>query len=50
LQPHPFVLLQASDDIEQLRRRRISFWSERLMEGLEANAVFFRSPNLMYDD
>ena len=31
------MLLQASDDVEQIRRRRIAFWAEKLVEGLHMN-------------
>jgi putative membrane protein len=34
LQPHPFMFLQASDDVEQIRRRRILPWPEHPMPRL----------------
>lgn len=37
MQPNPFMLPQASCNIKQIRRRRIAFWAEKLVEGLHMN-------------
>jgi hypothetical protein len=48
LQPHPFMLLQASDDVEQIRGGRIAFRPEHLMQRLHVNAGLLRQRGKAY--